>query len=72
MAQGSEKAGSEPPSSQAGTRIVKAKYQVRVLDGSGQRRYVTETVTEVHQSRPAIVLSNQTKFLVPLIRSFVM
>ena len=35
------------------------KYQVHVhyIDGSGQRRYVTETVTEVHQSRPSGVLS---------------
>ena len=35
------------------------KYQVHVhyVDGSGQRRYVTETVTEVHQSRPSGVLS---------------
>ena len=36
-----------------------SKYQVHVhyIDGSGQRRYVTETVTEVHQSRPSGVLS---------------
>ena len=35
------------------------KYQVHVhyIDGSGQRRYVTETVTVVHQSRPSGVLS---------------
>ena len=35
------------------------KYQVHVhyIDGSGQRRYVTETVTEVHQSRLSGVLS---------------
>jgi len=35
------------------------KYQVHIhyIDGSGQRRYVTETVTEVHQSRPSGVLS---------------
>ena len=35
------------------------KYQVHVhyVDGFGQRRYVTETVTEVHQSRPSGVLS---------------
>ena len=35
------------------------KYQVHVhyIDGSGQRRYVTETVTEVHQSHPSGVLS---------------
>ena len=35
------------------------KYQVHVhyIDGSGQRRYVTEMVTEVHQSRPSGVLS---------------
>ena len=35
------------------------KYQVHVhyIDSSGQRRYVTETVTEVHQSRPSGVLS---------------
>ena len=30
---------------------------VHYIDGSGQRRYVTETVTEVHQSRPSGVLS---------------
>ena len=39
------------------------KYQVHVhyIDGSGQRRYVTETVTEVHQSRPSGVLSIENK-----------
>ncbi|MBZ2117173.1 GBS Bsp-like repeat-containing protein [Streptococcus gordonii] len=39
------------------------KYQVHVhyVDGSGQRRYVTETVTEVHQSRPSGVLSIENK-----------